>query len=150
MHETPETIAALQALMDRTIATAGSRMKDTFGDPAWRMSAQEFVEFWGAERMASIATASATAAVHAAALDIRLVNGVFHIPTYANALRLADHRANPRCVITSWEDSYRVAVVYGNAEVNTGSGMIDVIVSPTRVYAIRPPPWHHAARPTQA
>jgi hypothetical protein len=121
-------------------------MKDAFGSPEWRMSIEEFVAFWGRERMASIATASAGAAVHAASLDIRLVDGVFHVPTFGNAIRLADHRANPRCVITSWDDSYHVAVVYGDASFLEGAGMLDVRVTPTRIYAIRPPSWHHASK----
>jgi hypothetical protein len=143
MHETPAMMARLQELLDHSARTAGARMKESFGDPNWRMSAQEFVDFWGAERMASIATAAQ--AVHAAALDIRLVNGVFHVPTYADAIRLADHKANSRCVITSWADSYHVAVVYGTAVVRGTPGMVDVAVTPTRIYAISPPSWHHAA-----
>jgi hypothetical protein len=146
MHETPETLAKLQAIMDRSVRTAGAAMKEAFGSDDWRMSVEEFVAFWGAERMASIATPSVAGSVHAVALDIRLVDGIFHIPTFGNAVRLADHRANPRCVITSWDDSYHVAVVYGDANFVEGAGMVDVVVTPTRIYAIRPPAWHHAAR----
>src|SRR5687768_15055417 len=72
MHESPETTARLQRIMDRSIRTAGPRMKDSFGSPDWRMTVQEFLDFWGNERMASIATASTTGLVHSAALDIRL------------------------------------------------------------------------------
>jgi hypothetical protein len=147
VNETPETLAKIEHIMERSIATAGRAMREAFGASEWRMSVQEFIDFWGYERMASIATVSARSEVHAAALDMRLVDGVFHVPTYANALRLRDHRANPRCVITSWQDSYHVAVVYGRATLHDTVGMVDVQVVPTRIYAIRPPAWHHANRP---
>jgi hypothetical protein len=132
--------------MDWSLETAGRAMREAFGAPEWRMSVQEFIDFWGSERMASIATVSSRSEVHAAALDIRLIDGVFHVPTYANALRLRDQRANPRCVITSWQDSYRVAVVYGDATFGQSAGMVDVQVIPRRIYAIRPPAWHHASK----
>jgi hypothetical protein len=146
VNETPETLAHLQAIIDRSSATAGPGIKAHLLGEGWSMSAAEFVRFWREERMASIATISAKGSIHAAPLEIRLVDGVFHVPTYADAVRLADHRDNPRCVITAWKDPYRVAIVYGTARVPDGGDVVSVKVSPTRIYAIMPPAGHHSYR----
>ncbi len=147
MDETSAEIEALQRLIDRSAATAGPAIRKNFADPAWTMSAPEFIRFWGSSRMASIATASSSGLVHAAPLEVRLSHGVFHVPTFADAVRLQDLRANRRCAITSWQDPYRAVIVYGRASLpeSPATGTVDVVVRPTRVYAIRPPPWHHAA-----
>jgi hypothetical protein len=146
MNETPETMARLQEIIDRSATTAGAGIRAHLLGEGWTMSAEEFVRFWGEGRMASIATVSAKGSLHAAPLDIWLEDGVFHVPTYVDAIRLQDHHANPRCVITSWEDAYRVAIVYGMAKAGKGSEVVDVEVSPTRIYAIMPPAGHPAFR----
>lgn len=144
MNETPEAMRKLQQIIERSAATAGPGIKAHMLGEGWTMNAEEFVRFWGEGRMASVATVSAKGAARAAPLDIQLVDGVFHVPTYTDAVRLADHRVNPRCVITTWEDSYRVVIVYGNARVSDGADVVDVQVSPTRIYAIMPSAGHHA------
>lgn len=147
MDETSAEMEALQRLIERSAATAGPAVRKNFADPAWTMSARELINFWGTARMASIATVSASGAVHAAPLEIRLSHGIFHVPHFADAVRLRDLRANARCAITAWQDAYHAVIVYGRASLpeSDAAGMVDVVVRPTRVYAIRPPSWHHAA-----
>jgi len=99
--------------------------------------------------------------VHAAPLEPRLIDGKFYIPTFPDSQRLRDHRARARCAIVSWDGPYRAVIVYGVArEVHGDPGgraveagaeqgyspgaMVTVEVSPTRIYAIRPPAGHHA------
>jgi hypothetical protein len=121
------------------------------------MSAAEFVAFWGGERMASVATVSASGHVHAAPLDVRLVDGKFYVATFPDSQRLRDHRAKARCAITSWDGPYRAVIVYGDARETAATGratavaaeqgydvrtMITIEVTPTRIYGIRPPPGH--------
>lgn len=145
MNESRETLAALQALMDDSARTAGSAIAMNFIGWGWRMSVEEFVAFWNEPRMASIATVSGKGAVHAAPVEITLLNGRFHVPTFAYSQRLRDHRANPRCVITSWDGPYPAVIIYGTAEIDASSTA--VTITPTRIYAIRPPEGHPAYRP---
>lgn len=165
MRDQPETLAQLQEPLDRSAATAGPAIRKNFIGGGWSMSAEEFVDFWGEARMATVSTASGSGAPHAVPLDIHLVDGRFYIPTFADSRRLADHRENPRCVITSWDGPYRAVIAYGNArEVDsdpTGrvgatadeqnydrDRLVTIEVTPTRIYAIRPPAGHHAAGAT--
>jgi hypothetical protein len=162
MRESPQTLAKLQGLIDHSVATAGRAIRQNFASADWRMSAIEFVDFWGEARMASISTASRKGLVHAVPLDIHLVDGTFYIPTFPDSRRLQDHRENARCVITSWEDPFRAAIVIGLARETsfdpTGrtdataaeqgygdNSMVTIEVEPTRIYAIRPPLEHHAS-----
>ena len=162
MQESRETLARLQAVLDRSAASAGPAIRRNFIGGGWAMSAAEFVAFWGASRMASVATASRIGTVHAVPLDIHLVDGTFYIPTFPDSRRRQDHQENPRCVITSWDGPYRAVIVYGTArevtedptgrtvataaEQGYGAGlMVTVAVTPTRIYAIRPPVGHPAA-----
>lgn len=146
MHETPETIAELQAIIDRSAMTAGPAIAMNFIGGGWQMSAEEFIAFWGEERMASISTVSKSGLVHAAPLEVRLIDGKFHVPTFADSQRLRDHRANTRCAITSWDGPYRAVIVYGDADVSAAT---TVVITPTRIYGIRPPAGHHANTPPE-
>ncbi|MEX2245832.1 MAG: pyridoxamine 5'-phosphate oxidase family protein [Dehalococcoidia bacterium] len=151
MHETPETIAHLQRIIDRSAETAGPALARNFIGGGWKMSASEFVAFWGELRMAAISTTSRNHRVHSAPLDVRLVDGVFHAPAFPDAQRLRDHRANPRCSIVSWEDAYHAVIVYGDARIQEAApgAMVSVTITPTRIYAIRAPAGHHAHTPAQ-
>ncbi len=159
MNETPDSLRWLQHIIDRSAATAGSAIKRNFIGGGWSMSAEEFVASWGEERMASISTASASGAVHVAPLDARLVDGRFYIATFPDSQRLRDHRVKRRCGIAAWDGPYHAAIVYGTArevevdhagrtdEVTVEQGyergaLVTVEVTPTRIYAIRPPPGH--------
>ncbi|MBI2759826.1 MAG: pyridoxamine 5'-phosphate oxidase family protein [Chloroflexi bacterium] len=149
MNESPETLTKLQEIIDRSAATAGAAIKSHFIGGGWSMSSEEFVAFWGSGRMATVSTVSADGKVHAAPLEIGLVDGTFSIPTFADTQRLRDHRANPRCTITSWDNPYRAVIVYGAAQESSDGkdgAMTTIKVTPTRIYAIRPPQGHHAAR----
>jgi hypothetical protein len=147
MHESPEALARLQAIIDHSARTAGAAIATNFIGGGWMMSAEEFVAFWGASRMASVATAGRDGTVHSVPLDVRLMDGLFHIATFANARRLLDHVENPRCALTSWDDAYHAVIVYGRAAAaNSDGNMVDVIVAPTRIYGIRAPAGHRAHR----
>ncbi len=142
--ESPETLRKLQEIIDRSARSAGRVLRENFVSPGWVMSAGEFIDFWSPGRMASISTKSANGTLHAAPLDPTLVNGTFRIPTFRGSRRLADHRANRRCVIVAYDGPYRAVVVYGDATIEDAdsdpdSPMVTVSVAPARIYAIRPP-----------
>ncbi|MDP9238549.1 MAG: pyridoxamine 5'-phosphate oxidase family protein [Chloroflexota bacterium] len=148
MYETVETMHRLEEIIELSAARAGPAMRQNFAVPAWTMSAEEFVAFWGEGRMASVSTASARGDVHVAPLDVQLIDGVFRVATFADALRLGDHRARPRCAISSWDGPYRAVIVYGDArEAGSDGVMVTVEIAPSRIYAIRPPAGHHSLTP---
>ena len=158
VDESPDTIAWLQEIIDRSAATAGPAIRRGFsGD--WAMSAREFVEFWTEGRMASISTVSVKGDVHVAPLDPAFRGGRFYVLTYNDSQRLKDHLANPRCAISSWDAPYRAVIVYGTVQITSDpalqlkgtveeESMVTIEVTPTRIYAIRPPPGRHAGTPT--
>lgn len=163
MNESPQTMRHLQDLIDHSARTAGAAVRRNFVGPGWSMSAEEFVGFWDHAPMASISTVSERGRVHVAPLEPRLVDGKFYIPTFPDSQRLRDHRADPRCAIASWDGPYRAVIVYGvarevaqNPTGRTGATaaeqaydpatMLTIEVTPERIYAIRPPPGHHASR----
>jgi hypothetical protein len=144
----PDDLDRLQRIIDRSAATAGPALRRNFGDAGWRMTAEESVAFWGGTRMAAVSTVSASGRVHAAPLEVSLIGSQFHVPTFGDSVRLADHRANARCAITAWDDAYRAVIVYGRVDslpAGQPPAMVNVVVRPTRIYGIRPPPGHHAA-----
>jgi hypothetical protein len=148
-----DDLAYLQRIIDRSAATAGPALRRNFGDAGWRMTAEEFVAFWANTRMAAVSTVSASGQVHAAPLEVSLVGSKLHVPTFGDARRLEDHRANPRCGITAWDGPYRAVIVYGLVDVlppAPAAGMVNVVVRPTRIYGIRPPAGHPAALATPA
>ena len=161
MNDSPETLRWLQEIIDRSAATAGPAIKRNFIGGGWSMTAEEFVAFWDAQPMASISTVSTEANVHVAPLEPKLIDGKFYIPTFPNSQRLRDHRAEPRCAIASWDGPYQAVIVYGtvrevdgdptNRTSETGAeqgyvpgAMMTIEVTPTRIYAIRPPKGHPA------
>ena len=136
----------IQSIIDRTVAAAGPAMRDNFVHDAWVMSAAEFEAFWAEPRMAGFGTVSPTGSPHVAALEVRYAEGRFLIPTFANAARLDDIRQNPHVSIVAWSDAYRAMTIYGTARITEGGGsMVTVEVTPTHIYAIRPPAGHPAS-----
>ena len=138
------TLALIEQAMARAVAAQRPAMAANFTHPAWRMTADEFLAFWGGTRMASVATAGERSP-HAAPLEVSLVDGEFVAPSFADSVRVRDIGRNPNVVITAWDDA---AIVYGRARApDGGPGMVRVTVHPTRIYAIRAPAGHPAHRP---
>ncbi len=75
-------------------------MAANFTHPAWTMSRDEFVAFWGDTRMASVATVGESAWPHAAPVEVTLTSERFMVPAFENSVRMADLAKNPRLVLT--------------------------------------------------
>ncbi len=136
-----ESLARLRAVIERSARTAGPAVADKFLGGGWQMTAEEFVAFWARGPLAIVSTASRDGRVHSAPIEVSLVDGVFHVPTWSNAKRLDDHLANARCSIAAWDGPDRAVIVYGTADVpaSAGGAMVVVEVTPTRIYGSRRP-----------
>src|SRR5215468_6632502 len=77
-----ETLAALQATIDRSRASAGSAVRETFDRAERRMTAVEFVRFWNEVRMKAMATVGAGGAPHIAPVHAEFVAGRLRTTIY--------------------------------------------------------------------
>jgi Pyridoxamine 5'-phosphate oxidase len=135
----------LQRILDESVASAGPALRANFVAPGWVMSAREFIDFWAGGRMAAVATVSARGRPRVAPLEVSWQAGRLHLPAFANSARLRDHRANPDCAITSWNDAWTAVIVNGQVELGEGAtGMVSVSLVPTRIFAMRAPAGHHS------
>jgi hypothetical protein len=146
-----ETIATLQATIDRSRARAGAAVRDSFDRSERRMSAVEFVTFWNASRMKAMATAGARGAPHIAPVHAEFVAGRLRTTIYENALRRRDIAARPQVALTTWGANGAAAIVYGIARELPGSlrdtrpgssggarRTVALDIEVTRIYAMGP------------
>lgn len=144
-------LVELQALIDRSVASAGAAAADSLAYPARQMSAAEFVEFWQSVRLVAMATVGAGGGPHLAPVHARLDGIALRLVIYDNTLRRADIAANPRVAFTSWRADGAAAIVYGVAREVPGSlrpssagrsgkprRVVELEVKLTRIYAMRP------------
>jgi hypothetical protein len=111
----PETLAALQATIERSRASAGSAVRETFDRAERQMTAAEFVGFWNASRMKAMATVSASGAPHIAPVHAEFVAGRLRTTIYEDAVRRHHVRARPQVALTTWGPHGAAAIVYGIA-----------------------------------
>jgi hypothetical protein len=145
-----EVLAALQAVIDRSRASAGAAVRDTFDRETRRMDAAEFVAFWNGSRMKAMATAGRDGAPHIAPVHAEFVAGRLRTTIYENAVRRRDLRANPQVALTTWGPHGAAAIVYGTARELPDSGRetrpgasgrarrtVALDIEVTRVYAMK-------------
>jgi hypothetical protein len=148
-----EMLAALQATIDRSRASAGAAVRDTFAHPERQMTAAEFVAFWNASRMKAMATVGEGDAPipHMAPVHAEFVAGRLRTTIYEDAVRRRDLRTNPHVAFTTWGPHGAAAIVYGIAREIPGSQRetrpgatgrarrtVGLDIEVTRVYAMKP------------
>jgi hypothetical protein len=116
-----EALAALQAVMDASRATAGAAVRESFDRPQRRLTAAELVAFWNGTGLKAMATVGPDGAPHIAPVHAQFVDGRLRTTIYENALRRRDLRRNPRVALTTWGPDGAVAIVYGRAREVAGS-----------------------------
>jgi hypothetical protein len=141
--------AALQSLIDATVAAASPLMRENFVHPDWVMSAAEFDAYWAKRPMAAFCTVSPTGRPRIAPIEPVYAVVTFTKATFRDAARLRDLAANPHAALVSWTSPYEVAVIYGAAvvEEEDGGAMVTVRLTPERIYAVRPPAGHEGRQP---
>lgn len=146
-----ETLAALQATMEQSSASAGAAVRDTFDRAERRMTAAEFVVFWNATRMKAMATVGPGGVPHMAPVHAEFVSGRLRTTIYEDAVRRRDLRANPQVAFTTWGSHGAAAIVYGTAreipdslrETRPGATgrqrrTVALDIEVTRIYAMKP------------
>ena len=152
MEPNAESLAALQALIDRSVATARPAAADSLAYGPRQMSAAEFLEFWQSVRLVAMATATSAGSPHIAPVHARLDSTTLRLVVYDNTLRRADIAANPRVAFTTWSADGAAAILYGlarevpnserdarPAQSGRSRRLVELEVRLTRIYAMRPP-----------
>jgi len=144
-------LAALQALIDRSVRTATPAVADSVAYPERQMTAAELVDFVRQARMIAMATVGPGGQPHIAPVHAELDGTTLRLVVYENTVRRQDIVKNPRVGFTTWKDG-AVAMLYGRAREVAGSlaearpgrsgrkrRVVTLLVRLTRIYAMRAP-----------
>lgn len=114
MRETPADVAALQALLDRSFAAAGSHLLG-ISTPERRLSAEQVVERLTGMRLLALATVTADGRPIVGAVDGIFFRGAFHFGTAPDALRWRHITARPHVSATHLPGEELAVTVHGRA-----------------------------------
>ncbi|HEX5618379.1 MAG TPA: pyridoxamine 5'-phosphate oxidase family protein [Solirubrobacteraceae bacterium] len=115
MHETPEDIAALQALLDRSYAAAGEHLL-RIHTPERRLNAEQLAEKLRGMTLLTLATVSADGRPFAGPVDGIFFRGAFHFGSSPDSLRFRHIRARPQVSATHLPGEQLGVTVHGRAE----------------------------------
>ena len=151
-HRESLDLAALQELIDRSVATATASVADSVAYTDRQMKAAEFVEFWQSVRLVAMATVGSNDLPHIAPVHATLEGTTLRLVIYDNTVRRADIASNPHVAFTTWRADGAAAIVYGRAREIPDSlrparpgrsgkprNVVAIEVALTRIYAMRPP-----------
>ena len=99
---TPEALAALQRLIDRSTRTATPAVADSLAWPERQMTAAELVAFWREVRLIAMATVGSAGQPHVAPVHATLEGTTLRLVVYDNTVRRRDVATNPRVAFTTW------------------------------------------------
>jgi hypothetical protein len=144
-------VTDLDALIARSVRSAGPAAADSLAYPDRQMTGAELVEFVKTARLIAMATVGTEGQPHIAPVHAELDGTTLRLVVYENTIRRADIRTNPRVAFTTWKDG-AAAILYGRAREVPGSlrearagrsgeprRIVTLEVALTRVYAMRPP-----------
>ncbi len=122
MHETPEDIAALQDLLDRSYASAGEHLL-RIHTPERRLPAAQLAERLDGMCLLSLATVTADGRPIAGPVDGIFFRGAFHFGSSPDSVRFKHIRARPQVSATHLPGEELGVTVHGRAvPVDVGSG----------------------------
>ncbi len=115
MLETPEELAALQALLDASMATAGPHLRGIISDER-RLSAAQLTEHLQGMRLLVLATVTADGRPLAGPVDGYFLHGTFWFSSGRDAVRMHHLAARPACSATHLPGEELAVTVHGRAE----------------------------------
>jgi uncharacterized pyridoxamine 5'-phosphate oxidase family protein len=119
VHETPEDLAALQDLLDRSYAGAGEHLLQIH-TPERRLGAEQLAERLTGMCLLTLATVTADGRPLAGPVDGIFFRGAFHFGSSPNSVRFRHIRARPQVSATHLPEEELGVTVHGRAE------MVDV------------------------
>ncbi|MDX6659137.1 MAG: hypothetical protein QOH62_3930 [Solirubrobacteraceae bacterium] len=114
MHESPADIAALQALLDRSYATAGPHLS-RIHTPERRLGAQQVVERLTGMCLLALATVTADGRPIVGPVDGIFHRGAFHFGSAPDSVRFRHIRARPHVSATHLPGEELAITVHGRA-----------------------------------
>ena len=114
MHETPEDLTALQALIDASYAAAGPHLL-SIHEPERRLSAAQVSARLSGMCLLSLATVTRDCRPIAGPVDGIFFRGAFHFGSAANSLRFRHIRARPQVSATHLPGEELAVTVHGRA-----------------------------------
>jgi hypothetical protein len=114
MHETPEDIAALQEVIDRSYAGAGAHLL-RIHDPERRLSAQQLSERLTGMCLLTLATVTADGRPIAGPVDGIFYRGAFHFGSSPDSVRFRHIRNRPQVSAVHLPGEELAVTVHGRA-----------------------------------
>jgi hypothetical protein len=115
MLETPEELARLQALLDRSMADAGPHLKEII-EPARRLDAHQLTEDLQGMRLLVLATATADGRPLSAPVDGYFLHGTFWFSLGTHAVRTRHMTRRPHISATHLPGESLAVTVHGSAQ----------------------------------
>jgi Pyridoxamine 5'-phosphate oxidase len=116
MHETPEDIAALQLLLDRSYDAAGPHLR-TITTPERRVGAEALVRRLAGMRLLVLATTTADGRPIAGPVDGIFFRGAFHFGSSSASVRIRHIRRRPHVSATHLPGEEFAVNVHGRATI---------------------------------
>ncbi|HEY2319326.1 MAG TPA: pyridoxamine 5'-phosphate oxidase family protein [Solirubrobacteraceae bacterium] len=114
MHESPDDLKALQALIDDSYAAAGSHLL-AIHEPERRLSAEQVAERLTGMCLLSLATVTADCRPIVGPVDGIFFRGAFHFGSAANSVRFRHIRTRPQVSATHLPSEELAVTVHGRA-----------------------------------
>jgi len=114
MHETPEDLAALQALIDRSYASAGAHLQ-RIHTPERRLTAEQVCEQLQGMTLLALATVTADGRPLVGPVDGVFLRGAFHFGSAPDSVRFRHIAKRPWVSATHLPDEQLAITVHGRA-----------------------------------
>lgn len=131
MRETPEELAELQALIDRTYAAAGPHLAMVH-EPERRLTAEGLCERLQDMCLLTLATVSADNRPFTGPVDAFFVHGAFHFSSSPESLKFRHILKRPQVSATHLPGEHLAVTVHGRAEladVSKGSELREIMLA---------------------
>lgn len=116
MQETPDDLASLQGLLDRSYATAGAHLLGIHTPPR-RLGAVQVAEKLTDMCLLALATITADGRPRVGPVDGIFFRGAFHFGSAADSLRMRHLRRRPQVSATHVPSEQLAVTVHGRAQV---------------------------------
>ena len=114
VHESPDDLAALQDLLDRSYAAAGPHLR-RIHTPERRLTAEQVAERLTGMRLLALATVTADGRPIVGPVDGIFFRGAFHFGSSPDSLRFRHIRARPQVSATHLPGEELAVTVHGRA-----------------------------------